>query len=87
MTTDSNFCFYADDIHAGDIPLTRVLGAAKAVALGMDPVRAVQLATLNPARHYRLAYRGAVAPGYLADFVVVDNLETFPSGWPIKTDG
>ncbi len=75
-----NFCFCADDIHAGDIlDGGDVLGAvAKAVALGMDPVRAVQLATLNPARHYRLAYRGAVAPGYLADFVVVDNLETFP---------
>ncbi len=74
-----NFCFCADDIHAGDL-LERgdVLGAVvKAVSLGMPPVRAVQLATVNPARHYGLKHRGAVAPGYLADLVIVDNLKDF----------
>lgn len=74
-----NFCFCADDIHAGDLLANGdVLGAvAKAVALGMNPVRAVQIATVNPARHYGLAHRGAVAPGYFADLTIVEDLETF----------
>jgi len=35
------------------------------------------MATLNPARHYGLARRGAVAPGYWADLLVVDDLRKF----------
>ena len=38
---------------------------------------AVRMATLTPARHYGLARRGAVAPGYVADMVVLDNLTDF----------
>jgi adenine deaminase len=49
----------------------------KAVALGLDPVRAVQMATINTARYFRLKDRGAIAPGYRADLVVIDDLESF----------
>ncbi len=48
-----------------------------AIEAGVDPVYAVRCSSLNTARHYRLPRRGAVAPGYFADLVVVDNLETF----------
>ena len=51
-----------------------VRGAIKA---GVDPVYAVRCSSLNTARHYRLPRRGAIAPGYFADLVVVDDLETF----------
>jgi adenine deaminase len=44
---------------------------------GVAPARAVRHATLVPARHYGLADRGAVAPGYRADCVVVEDLEHF----------
>ncbi|MFW9811759.1 MAG: adenine deaminase [Candidatus Thorarchaeota archaeon] len=42
---------------------------------GVDPVLAIRVATLSTARHYGLQYTGAVAPGYHADIVVLDNLE------------
>jgi adenine deaminase len=48
----------------------------KAVELGVDPVQAIRVATLSTARHYGLRYSGAVAPGYVADLVVLDSLES-----------
>ncbi len=47
----------------------------RAIARGVDPVIAVRMATLNPARHFGLRSMGAVAPGYKADFLLVDDLE------------
>jgi adenine deaminase len=49
----------------------------RVVAHGVAPAAAVRHATLVPARHYGLMDRGAVAPGYVADLVVVDNLYDF----------
>ena len=49
----------------------------KAVALGADPIQVVQVACLHAARYFLLNNRGAIAPGYLADFAVVDNLTDF----------
>jgi adenine deaminase len=42
---------------------------------GIPPIEAIRLATLNPAEHFRLADRGAIAPGRRADLLVVDDLE------------
>ncbi|KAB2890259.1 MAG: adenine deaminase, partial [Desulfobulbaceae bacterium] len=49
----------------------------RAMAAGLPPLRVVQMATINSARYFRLQRRGAVAPGYRADFVLLDDLETF----------
>jgi len=49
----------------------------RAVELGLDPVTAVQMATLNAAECYGFRDRGAVAPGYRADLVVVEDLASF----------
>ncbi len=46
----------------------------KAIGKGMDPVDAVKVATLNTAECYGLKDRGAIAPGYIADLVVTDDL-------------
>jgi adenine deaminase len=46
----------------------------KAVRLGLNPLRAVQLATINPATYFRLSARGGIAPGYLANLIVADDL-------------
>jgi adenine deaminase len=46
----------------------------KAIRLGLDPVRAIQLATINPANYFRRDGLGAVAPGYLADLIVLSDL-------------
>ncbi len=48
-----------------------------AVKNGISPISAIRMVTLNTAEHYRLYDRGAVAPGYLADLVLVDDLEDF----------
>jgi adenine deaminase len=48
-----------------------------AVAHGLEPIAALRIATANPARHYRLDDRGAVAPGRRADLVVFSSLEDF----------
>jgi adenine deaminase len=47
----------------------------EAVSYGVDPVLAIKVATISTAKHYGLQYRGAVAPGYHADIVVLDSLE------------
>jgi len=49
----------------------------RAIREGLKPIRAVQLATINVAEHFGLRRRGAVAPGFKADLVVVDNPEDF----------
>ncbi|MCB2225556.1 MAG: amidohydrolase family protein [Desulfarculaceae bacterium] len=50
---------------------------AKAVALGVDPARAVAWCSLNPARYFGLERLGAVAPGWVADLVLVEDLVEF----------
>ena len=47
------------------------------VEQGLDPVTAVRMATLNAAECFRLHDRGAIAPGYRADIVLVDDLTDF----------
>jgi len=44
---------------------------------GLDPVEAIQAATIRPAQHLRLYDRGGIAPGKLADLILVKNLERF----------
>jgi adenine deaminase len=49
----------------------------RAVELGLDPVEAIRLASYNTAQYFRLYHRGAIAPGFVADMVVLDDLNTF----------
>jgi adenine deaminase len=48
-----------------------------AVEQGISPEDAVVMATINPATYHRLWHLGAIAPGYQADILVLDDLETF----------
>ncbi|WP_028583834.1 adenine deaminase [Desulfogranum mediterraneum] len=50
---------------------------AAAVAAGVEPLQAVTMATLNPAECYGLDSKGALAPGYDADLIVVEDLRDF----------
>lgn len=49
----------------------------RAVALGLDPIRAVRYATINAATRLRLYDRGAVSPGYKADVLLMEDLKDF----------
>ena len=49
----------------------------RAITYGIDPVEAIRLATLNSAEWFGLHERGAIAPGRIADLVVVDDLAEF----------
>jgi adenine deaminase len=48
-----------------------------AVSMGLDPILAIRMATLNAAQCYHLHDRGAVAPGRKADMILVNNLKDF----------
>ncbi len=77
---NSRRCVFAtDDRNPGDLleegHMDYIL--RRAVSLGLDGVTAVRMATLNAAERFRLKGLGALAPGYQADLVVVEDLENF----------
>jgi adenine deaminase len=47
----------------------------KAIALGMHPVKAIKMATIQAAHCYGLSDKGAIAPGYQADLVIFEDLK------------
>lgn len=49
----------------------------KAIKLGIDPVSAVKMATINASQYFGLKDTGAIAPGYTADLAIVDDFENF----------
>lgn len=71
--------FCTDDKHPNDLLEHGHIDyiCRQAVAMGADPIRTVQVACLHAARYFLLNNRGAIAPGYLADFAIVDNLTDF----------
>ena len=75
----SRCMFCTDDKHPSDLLEKGHIDyiCRRAVALGADPIRTVQVACLHAARYFLLNNRGAIAPGYLADFAVVEDLKDF----------
>ncbi|MBU5257140.1 adenine deaminase [Tissierella praeacuta] len=73
------FLFCTDDRHPEDLINEGSIdfNIKLAISLGIDPVDAIIMATLNPSECYGLKGKGAIAPGYIADLVVIDNLNDF----------
>ena len=71
--------FCTDDKHPNDLLEKGHIDyiVKKAIGLGADPITAVKVACHNAARYFLLNNRGATAPGYLGDFVVIDNFQDF----------
>ena len=71
--------FCCDDKHPSDLLEKGHIDhiVRQAIAQGADPIRTVKVACHNAARYFLLNNRGALAPGYLADFVIIDNFQDF----------
>ena len=98
IVTDATYprcCFCSDDrdahtlLHDGHMDVT----IRQAINLGLDPVRAIRLATWNAADYWRLDGWGAVAPGFRANLVVLHDLRdvrvamTLHDGQVVARDG
>lgn len=73
------FLFCTDDKHPEDLINEGTIdyNIKLAIREGIEPIDAIKMATLNAAECYGLKGKGAIAPGYIADLVVIDNLEDF----------
>ena len=73
------FTFCTDDIYIDDLYNQGSIDdmIRRSVKNNIDPIDAIRIATLNPAECYGLKRKGAVAPGYEADLVILDDLEEF----------
>ena len=71
--------FCTDDKHPNDLLEKGHIDyiVKKAISLGGDPIVAVKAACHNAARYFLLNNRGAIAPGYLGDFVIIDDFQHF----------
>jgi adenine deaminase len=87
--------FVSDDLHPDDLigkgHMNAIVNAA--MSAGMDPVRAITLASRTPAAYFRLLRRGALAPGFLGDFSISPTLNpwepvrVFKGGVEIAREG
>lgn len=98
MVNDINsrrIIFVSDDRHLDDIEKEGHINymLRKAIEYGIDPVRAIQMATINTAEYFKIDRLGALAPDYIADMVVIDNLKkmnirmVFKNGILVAKDG
>ncbi|MBR6401396.1 MAG: adenine deaminase [Firmicutes bacterium] len=70
------FAFCTDDKHTDEILREGSIRncVRKAIKLGLDPITAIKMASINPARVYGQKGRGGIAPDYYADIIVADSL-------------
>ncbi len=82
----SRFMLVTDDRHPQDLLEEGHMDflLKKAVYMGIAPNLAVRMATFNPAFYFNLKRRGAAAPGYIADLVVLKDLKDFSPIYVIK---
>jgi len=93
---NSHRCFFVtDDRHLSDMVEEGHMDhvVRRAIACGLPPVTAIQMATLNTARYFMLNDHGAIAPGYFADMVAFESLteirvkKVFKNGELVASDG
>ena len=73
-----NLCFCTDDKHATEILEEGHINynVNRSIELGVDPMSAIQMATINAARHFRVEDEiGSITPGRLADIILSPSME------------
>lgn len=73
------FIFVTDDKHLDDLHREGSVdyNIRLAIQSGIQPITAIQMATINTAEYFGLYDQGAIAPGYKADIVFLSDLESF----------
>jgi adenine deaminase len=79
LVTDNTYkrCFFVvDDLSCSDLLQEGDIDAVvrKAIDRGLEPVRAIQMATINAAEYLRLHDRGGIGPGYIANLITIKDL-------------
>lgn len=76
--------FVTDDRHPADLKEHINGMVRRAVEAGVNPVKALQIASLNTAEYFGLKNLGAIAPGYKADLLILPDLKSFKPDVVIK---
>ncbi|MHB1405395.1 MAG: adenine deaminase [Desulfitobacteriaceae bacterium] len=82
-----NLIFCTDDKHVNDIVNEGHISynIQKSIHLGLDPIKAIKMATINTAKHFRLDhFMGALTPGRFADFLLLDSLQEIKPAYVFK---
>ena len=98
LVTDKTYkrcMFVVDDRSCSDLLNDGDIDAVvrKAIRLGLEPLRAIQLATINTAEYFGLKRIGAIAPGYMANLITINKLTDFDidtvfyKGKPVANNG
>jgi len=98
LVTDKTYkrcLFVVDDRSCSDLLREGDIDAVvrKAISRGLDPVRAIQMATINTAEYFRLHDRGGIGPGYTANLITITDLAkleidtVFYRGKPVAKQG
>jgi adenine deaminase len=79
LVTDNTYkrCFFVvDDLNCSDLLWEGDIDSVvrKAIDRGLEPVRAIQMATISTAEYFRLHDRGAIGPGYIANLITITDL-------------
>lgn len=82
----TRFSFCTDDKHLDELVEEGTINYAMRLAIkhGLDPLIAIQMATINNAICHQIENKGAVAPGYVADLLLVDDLVELHPSYVIK---
>lgn len=78
-SNSSRFCFCTDDKHIDDIMINGSINTsiARAIKYGLKPETSIAMASINTSLIYKIENKGAIAPGYIADFIILNDLENF----------
>ena len=79
ISNSRRICFCTDDKHIDDLITNGSMDSSirTAISYGLAPETAIQMCTLNPSECYNLKNKGAIAPGFIADFIILDDLSNF----------